>query len=863
MPEAFNLDEAHNDLGCPPQEDDIMVEPHPKSKERPRYYTYNSYSSSLPKPDKTSGPKRRRQPWSPFLHRSDFELAEFMRATNLNIKQMDRLLHIVGNISKGAGYSLVDARHVTETWDSSAKDFNTHMDKKTITVPYRDEDYKFDVWAFDLWDWVLQLLHDPVYISQMRWDALRLFHHNGHTFERFINEPWTANQWWQVQDNLPDGGFPFCIILYADKTKLSSIGTAKGYPVYARDGNLPIDIRNSDGFAGGRMVALLPIVEEEADKAGKPSFINFKNLVWHESFRRILKRVAVFSQSGCKVHCGDGLWRIIFPLILILSADFEEQCVMANTRGSRSNFPCPVCLVPTGEQWRVSTPYPLRTSEEHAATYAAVAKMSAEDREKDLKALGLRFVINVFWAMGYTDIYRALCWDRLHAYHGGLFSDHILKEFLDLLDDSDTSKRSLRTMVELALFPHWRDLNHFKELSKIKEFSDGRKYEDLSKVLIYAAHNALDESLTGSRRGFWLLRLTCAYLELDMYASLRNHTETTLRQGRQALLKWEEMLKEYQKVATKGWNFPKAHTHAHLFDDIEAKGVTRNSNTKPNEQLHGVLKEYYDNTNFKNVNEKIARFQSWDLAMAIINENIERHDSSLALLQEDEDATSEVALRHLTVGSPIPDPVHEAIKVKNVFKHVPEAFRGALAPSDLLKKIRGCLKHSTEQTHQNFNVYHYAKVNYASLEDASVATDFLRMNQKFHDQERYDSCLIDVDGRRQVFAQMVVILGMMVSGQEVLLLVLIPYDDTLTEASGAATRAKARRDEAFEFIRVRQRLQAKAVVVFAETIIRGALLVKDFSNEAGRDFLVVDIVDADMFMRMKRDRHLLATNVSL
>lgn len=63
-----------------------------------------------------------------------------------------------------------------------------------------------------------------------------------------------------LQDNIPDGGYLFCIILYADKTQLSSFGTAMGYPVYARCANLPTDIRNGKGKAGGRLVGWLPIV---------------------------------------------------------------------------------------------------------------------------------------------------------------------------------------------------------------------------------------------------------------------------------------------------------------------------------------------------------------------------------------------------------------------------------------------------------------------------------------------------------------------------------------------------------------------------------------------------------------------------
>ena len=53
---------------------------------------------------------------------------------------------------------------------------------------------------------------------------------------------------------------------------------------------------------------------------------------------------------------------------------------------------------------------------------------------------------------------------------------------------------------------------------------------------------------------------------------------------------------------SKSWLFPKAHTHKHMFDDIQRKGVTRNHNTKPNEKCHGAFKNSYKfRTNFKNV----------------------------------------------------------------------------------------------------------------------------------------------------------------------------------------------------------------------------------------------------------------------
>ena len=45
-----------------------------------------------------------------------------------------------------------------------------------------------------------------------------------------------------------------------DKTRLSTFGTAKAYPVIARFGNLPDFIRNGRDIGGGRIVGWLPIV---------------------------------------------------------------------------------------------------------------------------------------------------------------------------------------------------------------------------------------------------------------------------------------------------------------------------------------------------------------------------------------------------------------------------------------------------------------------------------------------------------------------------------------------------------------------------------------------------------------------------
>ena len=59
-------------------------------------------------------------------------------------------------------------------------------------------------------------------------------------------------------------------------------------------------------------------------------------------------------------------------------------------------------------------------------------------------------------------------------------------------------------------------------------------------------------------------------------------------------------------LAEKNWNFPKIHSQLHLFDDIIAKGVTRNYNTKPNESLNQPLKANYTLTNHQDVDEQVC-----------------------------------------------------------------------------------------------------------------------------------------------------------------------------------------------------------------------------------------------------------------
>lgn len=141
---------------------------------------------------------------------------------------------------------------------------------------------------------------------------------------------------------------------------------------------------------------------------------------------------------------------------------------MGTLRGVGSKHPCPHCMVAEEDLWKiVSVVSEPRRDEDMHYTYRQALKQNKKDGEKTLQAKGIRRVFvrrnpsrscptptkrllqNVFWNFLYTRVYAAISWDRLHAYHGGLFSDHLFEEILNILETTDSrTKREFRTQVE-------------------------------------------------------------------------------------------------------------------------------------------------------------------------------------------------------------------------------------------------------------------------------------------------------------------------------------------------------------------------------------------------------------------------------
>ncbi|KAG2139767.1 hypothetical protein DEU56DRAFT_871106 [Suillus clintonianus] len=390
------------------QLNDIKVEHHPNSGILTKVEAFGDFKCHPAHHSLWSVPEPDAQPWQPFKSHLEFDVAEIaLEAANI--------CHRCARRSEK--FTFRNHKDVRAKWDAASQRL-TGFTKDVISIPFTDKSWDFDVYYCDLWEWATNLLHDPYLFPNFHFDAQRMSKFNGQLFKQFVDEPFTAQHFWDAQSQLPGEAKPLTFILYVDKTKLSSFGSAKGYPVVARLANLPTNIHNSQGMGGGYIVGWLPVVKEDKQHSGKPAWANFKVTVWQKSFERILSLLAAKSKMGQWLECLDVIQRWFFPLVLILSSDFEEQLTMSLTRGVRSLWPCPVCLVLHDKLSDTLCCYPCCTSQ----------KETAEEREEVLKAYGLHDVLNSFWALSSTDVHRALSWDKLHFHSGGEWSDHLWVE---------------------------------------------------------------------------------------------------------------------------------------------------------------------------------------------------------------------------------------------------------------------------------------------------------------------------------------------------------------------------------------------------------------------------------------------------
>ncbi|KAI9444316.1 hypothetical protein H4582DRAFT_2071883 [Lactarius indigo] len=804
------------------------------------------------------------EPWRPFFKtHKDFLFSEVLMEAGMNKDRTDRLIEVVRLCIEGKGtLTFSNYLDIRGAWERASLQV-TAFNFCDISVPYNGVDRTFEVPHRPLWDWAVDLIMDPQLDQYFEWDAQKVFKHDGENISRVYDEPWTADSFWNFQSGIPKGVHPLCFILYADKLKLSSFGTEKAYPVIARCTNLPAEIWNcNSGVGGGRIVRWLPDIPETAEGSGKTGFTNFKRKVWHHAFHCIIESIVDKSKAGYWLQCVDGTQQQFFPGIITLSADYEEQCVMSLIWGAHGKMPCPICFVPDDQLADISNTWPLRTTEWIRELIEEGRTLDKSvDREYHFSRYGIHDVDNVFWHVNNSDPYRALSFDRLHANNNGIFRNHLWKRFKGLFKDTIIG-RAAATKLEhqFNLTPRWCGLNHFSEVMHV-DFTDGGKNEDISKVVVFAAHNIFPPDK--DKEEWKLLLCLRSFSILDLLLSLEVHTEEMILAGQSELERFGTLMKEYAKLCVtleedlqskttaKNWNFPKMHALVHGFDDIKAKGASRNYNTKPNEKMHGFLRKLYLNrTNFKRVASQILKYEHISLVAALIRKQIDELNAAKRELVTNEDDIGCDTLgstQEQHIGSSVEPPVQDGHHVEGEGRRsMPGllfcdrdsllSYLGLLKPGGFKIGLSGtsvfapgCMRVEF-QAEDKITEYRSMKVCYESMVNWQQYLDYLYCSPQFHGLERRDFVILKTTNGF-ISAELLFIFTTSVAEYTFPICLVHPLD--------AASQPRSKDVD----LRLRRlRSKSSTEFFFAQSIVRGVPLIRTFDNMSG-DYFVMDVVD--------------------
>ncbi|KAK0477147.1 hypothetical protein IW261DRAFT_1421348 [Armillaria novae-zelandiae] len=585
----------------------------------------------------------------------------------------------------------------------------------------------------------------------------------------------------------------------------------QGYPIIVRLGNLPSHIRNGQGIGGGHVIGWLPIVKEEPQHTGKSYYTDFKRAVWHKAFKFILSPIKDKSKFGAWVQVAGAAELYLFPTIMILSADYKEQCMMALTHGCNAYFPCNICMVPFATQYHANEMYELQTL------------AGAQEIYEEVKKIRGTTACNTFLQK------LSLCFIKIGTHHIHLLWYSVESEDSRKRNQKATElekqKRSpkLKSFVDAAIAQQGLDATKGSiddgGSPECSENESGGSWSDYDVSDVASDDHLLEEIKKRT------IKLGSSYAQLADELLQAFPSWKDLYHFKQGFMNQMILLGIFffeHCMSTWSWMFILVllSTHLILFEmdgltptNIKAKGVMLNYNIKPNKSMHGSFKESYQHrTNFKNVNEQILRVDDWYNTMTCIQQQVNHHDKIEKEGDEDDkgetgDSNEDELVPTLSTSSEADYAATTSLhgghrkgggKLSMAEKHfeshpeelpldngVPAEFDGFKCQDQIL-------------------LYGMIKVNYSSIVDWSFTTNILQCSPSFNYHPRYDFVLLETN-QGPMFAQLVLIFECVVHEKAYPLMLVQPFK----EAIGPITKE----DCDLGFYRVRTRMKGNPLII--------------------------------------------------
>ncbi|KAJ7209303.1 hypothetical protein GGX14DRAFT_535100 [Mycena pura] len=688
----------------------------------------------------------------------------------------------------------------------------------------------------DPWKILTDSLADPTLHPTAMYHSVHKYCCTGDTqetsAERFVDEPNSADTW---------ARFDHCLLpvhFWLDDGLVTKRITV--HPMVLRPVNQPGEIRNASGNGGGVLLGYMISPDDPDDPSSRNvaetlEWARFRMDVYQKILRVVFSSLRERSWMGEAFKCPDGRVRIFYPSILINSLDGKEAAYFNACRAALAICCCPKCLVRKEMLHRITAKFEMRTS----ATMKAVIKRVRQQptktaREEILKSYGLHDTQHFLWGFRFSDPYAAYSYDTLHSDDLGKWRDHLWEPLLDVIKALNLSGELARNMRH---FPRWPNLKHFNKVTTV-HFTDGQSYYDILKCILSNIVQLLphDDPLVHCIR---------AYQRYRVMVGMHCMPESRLARLKTFIADYEYWCERVSRKYGKSFDFFKQHAIAHVLKDIWDKGTTNHGSTRPGEGFQQEARSAYAKTNMKDAEAQMSRIDETLEVIARIRMNIDNADKAAAKAAGSDEAVDETPVDiqdsdHWSFGTLVPggwmnSRAVESANNKSVF----------FADFDL--RLREFLlseypqeRVTLEDTILLVKIQHFktAYISYQSCEDWRAARDIVRANPLFHKRERYDCLLVNMVEEGLHFARTrCFIRCKLPSGRRVDFSIVQMFE-----------RSKWKPRTRWAGCEIRD--QSKKVAFLSmEYVIRGALMAPVSRATREPTHVLVDAVDADMFLR--------------
>ncbi|KAI0309138.1 hypothetical protein OF83DRAFT_1179977 [Amylostereum chailletii] len=504
-------------------------------------------------------------PWAPFSNKDSFLQAEIFVGGNSPDTFINKQLSFMQDSELGSPVSFSTA---AEMHDLLWKDVTVDDMGETFSVPFRkEEEHKYTIRFRAALPALIHLLEDPDLREHLTW-------YPDQCYVRNPSKPGVD-------------GVVIYVHVYADMSVVSSFGHTKVWAVYEWVGNVPKGRRN--GRKKGRAI-LVGFIEL---KIGRPDddpskLALHRVLVYHRSLLFILYSLRLAGHVGTLINAAPSILKG-FPLIAVVSMDYEEMVRATLILGARSGFPCPICLVPADALAVLTGTWARRTVDGTVALLEEARSQSMKKaRHAKLKEQSLRDADNVFFQImnPISSIYDTFICDPLHQIEQGTFGKHIFPWIQELL-----GKHEQRMLDEnFKYIPRYPGMHHFPNGILSLQNISGTEHNIIAWSLVPCISGLIKEHAQP------IYALLCAQACVLLLVKFTCHTEVTLELLRQSIAALEVAGVQALGIAP-SFEFPKMHSNTHIIDIIRRKATIDNYHTGISEGLHPQTKKDYHRTN--------------------------------------------------------------------------------------------------------------------------------------------------------------------------------------------------------------------------------------------------------------------------